>query len=98
MPSQAGRFFLVTGGTSGMGYEDAKALAAAGAHVVIAARNGQSARTDSLLGRNADDDLFQDVASSGVRATSKRTPQTAGAPMLVPRRNASAGGSGHDAR
>jgi len=39
MPSQAGRIFLVTGGTSGMGYEDAKALAAAGAHVVIAARN-----------------------------------------------------------
>lgn len=39
MPSQAGRIFLVTGGTSGMGYEDAKALAAAGARVVIAARN-----------------------------------------------------------
>ena len=39
MPSQSGRSFLVTGGTSGMGYEDAKALAAAGANVVIAARN-----------------------------------------------------------
>lgn len=39
MPSQAGRIFLVTGGTSGMGYEDAKALASAGAQVVIAARN-----------------------------------------------------------
>lgn len=39
MPSQSGRIFLVTGGTSGMGYEDAKALAAAGAEVVIAARN-----------------------------------------------------------
>ncbi len=44
MPSQAGRFFLVTGGTSGMGYEDAKALAAAGAHVVIAARNAERGR------------------------------------------------------
>lgn len=41
MPSQRGRIFLVTGGTSGMGYEDAKALAAAGARVVIAARNPQ---------------------------------------------------------
>ena len=41
MPSQKGRIFLVTGGTSGMGYEDAKALAAAGARVVIAARNPQ---------------------------------------------------------
>jgi len=39
MPSQDGRIFLVTGGTSGIGYESAKALAAAGAHVVIAARN-----------------------------------------------------------
>ncbi|MGJ4730616.1 SDR family oxidoreductase [Luteimonas sp. SDU101] len=39
MPAQDGRIFLVTGGTSGMGYEDAKALAAAGAQVVIAARN-----------------------------------------------------------
>ena len=39
MPSQAGRIFVVTGGTSGMGFEDAKALAAAGARVVIAARN-----------------------------------------------------------
>lgn len=41
MPSQAGRFFVVTGGTSGMGFEDVKALAGAGAHVVIAARNPQ---------------------------------------------------------
>lgn len=41
MPSQKERIFLVTGGTSGMGFEDAKALAAAGARVVIAARNPQ---------------------------------------------------------
>ena len=39
MPSQKGRIFLVTGGTSGMGFEDARALAASGAQVVIAARN-----------------------------------------------------------
>lgn len=41
MPSQKGRIVLVTGGTSGMGFEDAKALAAAGAQVVIAARDPQ---------------------------------------------------------
>ncbi|KPN17558.1 short-chain dehydrogenase [Xanthomonas sp. Mitacek01] len=45
MPSQAGRIFVVTGGTSGMGFEDAKALAAAGAQVVIAARNPERGRT-----------------------------------------------------
>lgn len=39
MPSQRGRIALVTGGTSGMGYEDALALAHAGAEVIIAARN-----------------------------------------------------------
>lgn len=41
MPSQAGRIYLVTGGTSGIGYETARALAAAGAQVVIAARDEQ---------------------------------------------------------
>jgi len=41
IPSQEGRIFVVTGGTSGMGYEGAKALAAAGAQVIIAARNPQ---------------------------------------------------------
>ncbi|MBA1275408.1 SDR family oxidoreductase [Stutzerimonas azotifigens] len=39
MPSQKGRIVLVTGGTSGMGYEDALALSRAGADVIIAARN-----------------------------------------------------------
>jgi NAD(P)-dependent dehydrogenase (short-subunit alcohol dehydrogenase family) len=39
MPSQEGRIFLVTGGTSGIGYESAKALVAKGARVVIAANN-----------------------------------------------------------
>lgn len=39
IPSQVGRVFVVTGGTSGIGYESSKALAAAGAQVVIAARS-----------------------------------------------------------
>jgi len=59
MPSQSGRIFLVTGGTSGMGYEDAKALAAAGAQVVIAARNPQ--RGDEAIAR-----IKQEVAGAQV--------------------------------
>lgn len=39
MPAQHGRIVLVTGGTRGIGYESARALAAAGARVVIAARD-----------------------------------------------------------
>lgn len=41
MPSQQGRTILITGGTSGMGYEDALALSRAGARVIIAARNAE---------------------------------------------------------
>src|SRR5947209_9487302 len=43
VPSQAGRRALVTGSTSGIGYEVALALAGAGARVVIAARNEKKA-------------------------------------------------------
>jgi len=60
MPAQTGRIFLVTGGTSGMGYEDAKALAAAGAQVVIAARNPQ--RGEDAIAR-----IKQEVPQAQVR-------------------------------
>ncbi len=41
IPSQAGRTILVTGATSGLGLETARALAGAGAHVILAARDPQ---------------------------------------------------------
>ena len=60
MPSQKGRIFLITGATSGMGFEDAKALTAAGAQVVIAAR-------DPKRGREAIDRIEQDVPNAQVQ-------------------------------
>ena len=39
IPSQAGRIAIITGATSGIGYETALALAGAGAGVVLASRN-----------------------------------------------------------
>lgn len=60
MPSQKGRIFLVTGGTSGMGFEDVKALTAAGAQVVIAARNPER-------GQEAIDRIKQEVPNAQVQ-------------------------------
>lgn len=60
MPSQKGRIFLITGGTSGMGFEDAKALTAAGAQIVIAARNPER-------GQEAIDRIKQEVPNAQVQ-------------------------------
>ena len=40
-PPQTGRFVIVTGGTGGLGFETASALAAAGADVILAGRSEQ---------------------------------------------------------
>ena len=42
-PDQNGRIAVVTGANGGLGFETAKALAAKGAHVVMAARNQEKA-------------------------------------------------------
>lgn len=53
IPRQAGRLAVVTGGTGGLGFETAAALLAAGAEVVIAARDPAKGRAalDRLGGR-----------------------------------------------
>lgn len=45
IPDQSGRVAVVTGANGGLGLETAKALAGAGAHVVMAARNQDKAAT-----------------------------------------------------
>lgn len=60
IPSQQGRIVLITGGTSGMGYEDALALSRAGAEVIIAARNAE--RGQETIAR-----IRQEVADAKVQ-------------------------------
>src|SRR3954453_2410734 len=43
IPDQSGRTAVVTGANGGLGLETSRALAAAGAHVVMAARNQEKA-------------------------------------------------------
>lgn len=82
MPSQKGRIFLVTGGNSGIGYESAKALAAAGADVVIASRNPEKGleAIASIREETPDARVRFEVVDLGdlasVRALSKRLHET----------------------
>lgn len=42
VPDQTGKVAIVTGGNSGIGFQAAKGLACAGAHVIIAARRAEA--------------------------------------------------------
>lgn len=53
IPDQHGKVAVVTGGNSGIGYAAALALAAHGAHVVIAARNVEKGRAAAEMIRKA---------------------------------------------
>jgi NAD(P)-dependent dehydrogenase (short-subunit alcohol dehydrogenase family) len=59
IPDLTGRVAVVTGANSGVGLESARALAGAGAHVVMAARNRQKveAARDDVLGTHPDASL-----------------------------------------
>ncbi len=55
IPNLAGKVVVVTGANGGLGFETAKALSVAGAHVVMAARNSQrvEAARQSILGEHS---------------------------------------------
>jgi NAD(P)-dependent dehydrogenase (short-subunit alcohol dehydrogenase family) len=44
IPDQTGRTAVITGANTGLGYETAAALAAKGAHVVLAVRNPEKGK------------------------------------------------------
>ncbi|PZP84660.1 MAG: short-chain dehydrogenase [Azospirillum brasilense] len=82
MPSQQGRIVLITGGSSGIGYEAAKAIAGGGARVIIASRN--EARAQEAIAKirmdvpNAQVEFEElDLASlASVQALSERLSST----------------------
>lgn len=63
IPDQTGRFAVITGGNSGLGLETAKALAAAGADVLIATRSAP--KSESALA---------EIRTAAPRATVTREP------------------------
>jgi NAD(P)-dependent dehydrogenase (short-subunit alcohol dehydrogenase family) len=78
IPDQSGRVAIVTGANSGIGFEAAAALAAKGAHVILACRDGAKAKAalDAIRARQPDASLESqslDLASlASVRAFADR--------------------------
>lgn len=78
IPSQDGLIFLITGGSSGIGYETAKALSAAGAQVIIAARSQTQLdeAIANILSQTPDANVHFELVNladlSSVRALGKR--------------------------
>ena len=62
MPDQSGRIATVTGGNSGLGFETTKALAGAGAHVILACRNTEKGEQAASEIRAGDPDADIEVA------------------------------------
>ena len=68
MPSQEGRFAIVTGASGGLGLETAKALAGKGAQVIVAARNkAKAAAAASKIGELASFELLDLADLQSVR-------------------------------
>jgi NAD(P)-dependent dehydrogenase (short-subunit alcohol dehydrogenase family) len=73
IPDQNGLTALVTGATSGLGLESAKALAAAGAHVILAGRSPERLQKAQAQIPQETDLLVVDLADlDSIRAAAKR--------------------------
>ena len=76
VPDQTGRTVVVTGGNSGLGFETARRLASAGAHVVLAVRNQE--RGDAAakkIGGSTEVRLLDTSSLESVRAFAADAPE-----------------------
>ena len=76
IPDQTGRTAVITGANTGLGYETAAALAAKGAHVVLAVRNLDKGKAAA--------DLISARHSRGQRGAAGARPDVAGRPSAKP--------------
>ena len=78
IPEQHGRIAVVTGGNGGLGLETARALAANGAHVVIASRNPKkaAAAVEDITATVADASLEVVALDLGSQASVKLAAET----------------------
>lgn len=75
VPDQSGRTIVITGADSGLGFEAAKRLAAAGAHVVLACRNEEKAEdAASRIAGSTEVRLVDTSSLDSVRAFAAAAP------------------------
>src|SRR6478736_5954157 len=73
IPDQTGRTAVITGANTGLGYETAAALAAKGAHVVLAVRNVEKGKAAADLLRASHESIDLLINNAGVMFTPKST-------------------------
>jgi NAD(P)-dependent dehydrogenase (short-subunit alcohol dehydrogenase family) len=75
VPDQTGRTIVITGANSGLGFETAKRLAAAGAHVVLACRDEQKAADAAArIGGSTEVRLLDTSSLESVRSFADAAP------------------------